>query len=88
MAEKIIQNCQNLLLIQLIILFTVNFNQGTFVATAETVCAVKINKVPEVIIDQVLLNYFNESFISPRKTGTSKTNLNINFLFHSTFFNG
>jgi len=85
MAEQIIQYCQYLLLIQLLILFTVNFNQRTFVATAETMCAVKINQVPDVIIGQVLFNYFYETFISPRKAGTSKTNLNVNFLFHSCF---
>ncbi len=83
MAKKIIQYNQNLILIQLLILFIINFNQWPFFAAAETMCAMKVNQVPEVVFSQVLFNHFNEPFITPRKAGTSKANLNVNFLFHS-----
>jgi hypothetical protein len=66
----------------LFVFFAVNTHQGAFIATAEAVRSMKMNKMPEVILIQVLLNHFNKTFIAPRKARATETNLDINFLLH------
>lgn len=67
MAEKILQNSQYFFLIQFLIFLTIYMNQRAFFATTETMCAMVIHQVPEVVFGKILLNHFHESFIAPRK---------------------
>lgn len=56
--------------------------QWSFIAATETMGAVKMYQVPEVVFGQVLIDNFYQPLVPSREAGAAEAYLNINLLIH------
>jgi len=76
------QYVMDIILTDLIIYLTANFQVRTDMAFTKAVVSLKGNLVCKAMLGYVALNNFQQTFISPGKTGTPKANDNFAPVIH------